>query len=81
MKDRPELLGRTHQVLHCLVLREYLKIWGRSSAGRAPALQAGGQRFDPARLHHKNLVKFTSRMFFENYIEDRIINKPLNMRE
>ena len=26
--------------------------WGRSSAGRAPALQAGGQRFDPARLHH-----------------------------
>ena len=24
---------------------------GLSSAGRAPALQAGGQRFDPARLH------------------------------
>ena len=30
-----------------------LKImWGFSSAGRAPALQAGGQRFDPANLHH-----------------------------
>ena len=28
------------------------KIWGFSSAGRAPALQAGGQRFDPAYLHH-----------------------------
>ena len=28
-------------------------IWGLSSAGRAPALHAGGQRFDPARLHHK----------------------------
>ena len=28
-------------------------IWGFSSAGRAPALQAGGQRFDPANLHHK----------------------------
>ena len=28
------------------------KIWGFSSAGRAPALQAGGQRFDPANLHH-----------------------------
>ena len=28
-----------------------LFIWGRSSAGRAPALQAGGQRFDPAQLH------------------------------
>ena len=27
--------------------------WGLSSAGRAPALHAGGQRFDPARLHHK----------------------------
>lgn len=25
---------------------------GRSSAGRAPALQAGGRRFDPVRLHH-----------------------------
>jgi hypothetical protein len=28
-----------------------LNIWGLSSAGRAPALHAGGQRFDPARLH------------------------------
>ena len=27
------------------------QIWGFSSAGRAPALQAGGQRFDPANLH------------------------------
>jgi hypothetical protein len=27
-------------------------IRGRSSAGRAPALQAGGRRFDPVRLHH-----------------------------
>ncbi len=25
---------------------------GRSSIGRAPALQAGGRRFDPGRLHH-----------------------------
>ena len=25
---------------------------GHSSAGRAPALQAGGRRFDPAWLHH-----------------------------
>ena len=25
---------------------------GRSSAGRAPALHAGGQEFDPPRLHH-----------------------------
>src|SRR5512140_3011671 len=29
-----------------------LKTWGISSAGRAPALQAGGRRFDPVILHH-----------------------------
>ena len=34
-----------------------IKIWGLSSAGRAPALHAGGQRFDPASLHH---IKFTN---------------------
>ncbi len=27
-------------------------LWGLSSAGRAPDLHSGGQRFDPARLHH-----------------------------
>ena len=34
-------------------------IWGFSSAGRAPALQAGGQRFDPANLHQKEVPKGT----------------------
>ena len=29
-------------------------LWGVSSAGRAPALQAGGHRFDPGTLHHSN---------------------------
>jgi hypothetical protein len=29
---------------------------GRSSAGRAPALQAGGRRFESARLHHRKSV-------------------------
>ena len=29
---------------------------GRSSIGRAPALQAGGRRFDPVRLHDRSLV-------------------------
>ena len=29
------------------------KIRGCSSAGRAPALQAGGHRFDPDHLHHR----------------------------
>ena len=33
------------------------RIRGRSSAGRAPALQAGGHRFDPGRLHHQEPVR------------------------
>ena len=33
-------------------LPDFLNKWGLSSAGRAPALHAGGQRFDPASLHH-----------------------------
>ena len=32
------------------------KIWGYSSAGRAPALQAGGHRFEPDYLHHYGLI-------------------------
>ncbi len=31
-------------------------IWRISSAGRAPALQAGGRRFDPVILHHSILI-------------------------
>ena len=32
---------------------ERRQTWGYSSAGRAPALQAGGQRFDPVYLHQQ----------------------------
>ena len=39
----------------CLPDSDFLK-WGLSSAGRAPALHAGGQRFDPASLHHFYLM-------------------------
>jgi hypothetical protein len=31
-------------------------VWGCSSAGRAPALQAGGRRFEPAHLHQGTLI-------------------------
>ena len=35
------------------VKAEILKtLWGCSSAGRAPALHAGGQEFEPPHLHH-----------------------------
>ena len=57
---------RTAQVIRCypkrvslcivfrvrLTEEHVLIMWGFSSAGRAPALQAGGQRFDPANLHY-----------------------------
>ena len=29
--------------------------WGCSSAGRAPALQAGGREFEPHHLHQRSL--------------------------
>ena len=35
-------------------------IRGYSSAGRAPALQAGGQRYDPAYLHHEKQQLFNN---------------------
>jgi hypothetical protein len=35
-------------------------LWGYSSAGRASALQAEGQRFDPVYLHHLDDVKLSS---------------------
>ena len=36
--------------------------WGVSSAGRAPALQAGGHRFDPGTLHHQKRLTETLSM-------------------
>ena len=33
-------------------------MWGCSSAGRAPALQAGGQEFDSPHLHHNVRAKY-----------------------
>ena len=35
--------------------------WGISSAGRAPALQAGGRRFDPVILHQITFVSSLTR--------------------
>ena len=51
------------------------KIRGCSSAGRAPALQAGGQEFDPPHLHSDidftgkvkmNVCNEKSRLYLEN---------------
>jgi len=37
-------------------------VGGLSSAGRAPALQAGGHRFDPDRLHQFRMDRHTPEM-------------------
>lgn len=39
--------------------------WGISSAGRAPALQAGGRRFDPVILHQFPLIFYIKAISFE----------------
>ena len=41
------------------------RVWGYSSVGRAPALQAGGQEFESLYLHW--FKKLNQREFFENY--------------
>src|SRR4051794_20774036 len=48
----PARVGRRWAVFLMPNLIKWLKIWRISSAGRAPALQAGGRRFDPVILHH-----------------------------
>ena len=51
-------------MLYCMYLQTWnmrmknsespvFRTWGCSSAGRAPALQAGGQEFDPPHLHQR----------------------------
>ena len=44
--------------------------WGRSSAGRAPALQAGGQEFDSPRLHHLFSKGYTKQS--ERFVNDTV---------
>ena len=36
-------------------VRLQVPFWGFSSDGRASVLHTEGQRFDPAKLHHKNI--------------------------
>ena len=45
----------------------YLIKWGCSSAGRAPALQAGGQGFDSLHLHQSTMstAKLTTYVVWE----------------
>ena len=45
--------------------------WGCSSVGRAPALQAGGQEFEPLHLHRNYVPKKEGeslRLYFDKFI-------------
>ena len=42
--------------------------WGISSAGRAPDLHSGGQRFDPAILHHFDTLAFSNCKYKYQYL-------------
>ena len=39
-----------------------------SSAGRASALQAEGQRFDPVNLHHDSLAQSVEQLTFNQWV-------------
>ncbi len=54
-RERTSVRDRREQVLQ-RGHREKDQARGHSSAGRAPALQAGGRRFDPAWLHHDEVI-------------------------
>ena len=51
-------------------------IWGHSSAGRAPALHAGGRRFDPAWLHQICSCAAASEYEFEQKTECFLFDEP-----
>ena len=42
--------------------------WGHSSVGRAPALQAGGHRFDPVCLHQFYNLQIQAIWYFELFM-------------
>ena len=46
-------LRSARETKHCSILKIPKGQRGCSSAGRAPALQAGGQEFDPPHLHQR----------------------------
>lgn len=53
-----------HQKCNEKLQQKNAAVWGISSAGRASALHAEGQRFDPAMLHHLEINLEKSRFLF-----------------
>ena len=53
-------------------------LWGYSSVGRAPALQAGGQEFESPYLHGTfHFKRGNVQLFLENYTLKRLNIKPI----
>ena len=50
------------------LLTQFLLSWGRSSVGRAPALQAGGQEFESLRLHCERKFTVNNLNFFKKVL-------------
>ena len=60
-------------VLHLTLLKKVgVGLRGLSSAGRAPALQAGGHRFDPVSLHQSLRLVFECRDAKTHHGEDQV---------
>ena len=59
-------------------------LWGFSSSGRAPALQAGGERFDPVNLHQSwglnRTLMVKSHKCRVKYLGTKIFNKMDRVR-
>ena len=58
-----------------------MTLWGISSAGRAPALQAGGRRFDPVILHQKFKRKRDAFTFMFSLLETTAVSFFNNLEE
>ena len=54
-------------VIKKLIIEKEIPFWGCSSAGRAPALQAGGHGFEPHHLHHRLRRGFGSEKASETF--------------
>ena len=66
--------NRKKQTTYSLILN----IWGYSSAGRAPALHAGGQEFESLYLHHNDLSQFCKAKLMEGQTSRRFkVSKKL----
>ena len=53
-------------------------MWGFSSAGRAPALHAGGQEFESPNLHHKKDDDIGYRLFY--FVRYEVISTNFNRK-